>query len=350
MQIVNGKFENEGMGKHSIGGTETMARRIESLGEDVLKEFQIVVSRIEDELQPDKIRIYYVHDLVEQSNQHLEKGGWKNFHKIVFVSNWQMQRFIEYYGIPWSRCIVLQNAIDPISFDEKKWDNISPGLKKQTDRGKASVRLIYHTTPHRGLEILVPVFDKLCEKFDNIHLDVFSSWKLYGWGQRDEQYQPLFDQCNAHPKITYHGVQENKVIREALSKAHVFAYPSIWPETSCLSLMEAMSAGCICVHSNYAALPETAANWTDMYHYHEDRQEHAKIFYTVLANALGDIADDPKAAYKRVMTQKTYADIFYSWKPNREIQWRALLAMLLQQVENREPEPPEEEMFSYRVG
>ena len=342
-QIYNGKIELDEMAKNSSGGTEIMARRVATLDKDLLKEFQIVVSRMGDvELDPTKIRILYIHDLVgDPANDHLKNDGWNKFHKIVAVSNWQMQRFIDYYHIPWSKCIVMQNAIDPIEWNEEKWLNVKP--LNSADR---KIKLIYHSTPHRGLEILVPVFQKLCEKYDNLELDVFSSFSIYGWKERDEPYKPIFDACEADPKINYHGTMVNEEVRKALQQAHIFAYPSIWPETSCLALMEAMSAGCICVHSNYGALPETSAQWTHMYHFNEDRQEHAKIFYTVLSNAIDDIHNEPDAVVNRLRTQKSYADIFYSWKPNRIVQWNALFAMLLDQVKDR---ALEEKMFSYSV-
>jgi UDP-glucose:(glucosyl)LPS alpha-1,2-glucosyltransferase len=341
MQIIDGKLDYGSIAKDSNGGTEVMARRVASLSSDLLKEFQIVVSRMEEPLDPTKIRVYYVHDLPEQSNEHLRNDGHNKFHRLVFVSNWQMQFFINAYQIPWSKCIVMQNAIDPIEwYTPGKEDSM---LYSKFDKVE-KVKLIYHTTPHRGLEILVPVFNKICETHD-VELDVFSSFELYGWPQRDEQFQPLFDACNAHPKITYHGTKDNETVRKALQQAHIFAYPSIWPETSCLSLMEAMSAGCISVHSNYGALYETAANWTHMYHYNEDRNEHAKVFYTVLTNAIDDVQNE-KGIAGRLKTQKAYADIFYAWDPNRRKQWEALLTMLLDQVKDR---AFEKDMFVYRT-
>ena len=326
MQIYDGKLINDGMGKNSTGGTEVMAGRISKLDKKLLKECQIVVSRIEQDLDPTKIRIYYAHDLPgDPAANHLAESGYDKFHKIVFVSNWQMQSYITAYQIPWSKCIVMQNAVDPIPASDEKWfpENVE------------KIRLIYTPTPHRGLEILVPVFQKLCENFDNLELEVFSSFDLYGWGDRDEQFRPLIDQCKNDPKIIYHGTKTNELVVSALKKSHIFAYPAIWPETSCLSLMEAMSAGCVCVHSDYGALYETAANWTHMYHYNEDRNEHAKLFYTVLASAIEDIKAGPATFGQKLKTQKSYADIFYSWDPSRRIQWNALLAMLIDSVHDR---------------
>ena len=77
------------------------------------------------------------------------------------------------HGVPYSESIILRNAIDPIEVGEKPKDTI---------------RLIYHSTPHRGLELLVPVFEKLCETHDDIELDVYSSFKIYGWEERSEEH------------------------------------------------------------------------------------------------------------------------------------------------------------------
>ena len=83
--------------------------------------------------------------------------------------------------------------------------------------------------------------------------------------------------ARSHPRITYHEmVEDHREIHRALVNADIFAYPSIWPENACLCLMESMSAALPCVHSNYAALFETAANWTMMYNLHQDLQKHAQ--------------------------------------------------------------------------
>ena len=326
-EIRNGEFVRNETNQNSMGGTERMVMELaKRANPDLLKECQIVGSRVR-ELEDDKVRIFWAHDLPNDPESEFlrDKNKMNQFHKFVFVSNWQMQGYMQTYGIPWSKCIVLHNAIDPIE-----------SLPKESD----TIRLIYTSTPHRGLNILVPVFEKLAEKYDNIHLDVFSSFEIYGWKQRDEQYQELFDQIQNHEQMTYHGSQPNDVVREAIQQSHIFAYPSIWPETSCLSLMEAMSGGLTCVHSNYAALPETAANWTRMYQLHEDPSHHAAIFYGMLESAIQHI-DQPS----NNSAMKTYADIFYGWE-QRTHEWNALMQSLINTIEDRSI--PSEE-FNYKV-
>jgi UDP-glucose:(glucosyl)LPS alpha-1,2-glucosyltransferase len=316
----------------SNGGTEFMGHLLEdSLPKELLDQFQIILTRAQN-LDADKYRVLWIHDLAEDpSVAHLADGGWQKFHRLVFVSNWQMQRFIDRFQIPWSKCIVMQNAIHPI-------------LKPREPR-EGPVRFVYHTTPHRGLNILLATFEKLIEKHkDNIHLDLFSSFGIYGWQDRDEHFKNLFDFANAHPQITNHMTQPNEVVRDALLKADIFAYPSVWPETSCICLIEAMATGLHCIHSNLGALYETGANWTTMYQYHEDPNEHAKAFYHVVDNAIGLV--DNEQIKHRCLSQASYANVFYNWDMRAQY-WKVFLENIIANGEKKEISAGD---FTYRIG
>jgi glycosyltransferase involved in cell wall biosynthesis len=157
---------------------------------------------------------------------------------------------------------------------------------------------------------------------------VFSSFKLYGWEERDRQYAPLIEQCKQHPAINYHGSRPNDVVRKALAEAHIFAYPSIWMETSCICAMEAMSAGCTIVCPNLAALPETTAGFARMYQWDEDPNRHARRFYDELKYTIKLIkALQDDGVYQPDMFQKLYADSFYGWD-TRKGEWTRLLQSL----------------------
>lgn len=307
-------METNELAQNAKGGTELMQEALyNNLPADLLQYFQIIPSRVR-EVDDSKIKIYWLHDLPgDPESEHLKAGGWNRFDKLVFVSNWQMQAYQKHYGLPWYKCVVLHNAIEPIPYVEKPKDKI---------------KLIYHTTPHRGLNILVSAFDNLCKEFDNIELDVYSSFKIYGWEQRDEPYKELFDFCRAHPQINYHGSVPNSEIRTALQQAHIYAYPNTWQETSCISLLEAMSAGLFCVHPNYGALYETAANWTWMYQWQDNLRDHTKMFYELTSNAIRMYNHNDTT--KTLQAQKAYIDAFYGWQ-NRKNQWQNLLVSMLQE-------------------
>lgn len=307
-------MEINDLAKNAKGGTEMMQHALYSkVPRELLEKFQIIFSRVRD-LDPKRIPLYYLHDLPgDPESEHLKGGGWNRFKKLIFVSNWQLQQYNAYYGVPYHKSVVLQNAIEPIGVGDKPSDKI---------------KLIYHTTPHRGLGILLPVFFELAKLFPQLELDVFSSFEIYGWKERDKPYEEMFQMCRDHPQINYHGTQPNEVVREALKKAHIFAYPSIWRETSCISLMEAMSAKCICIHPNLAALPETAANFSIMYQWQEDARDHAQMFYSVLHSVIELMIKDPKDFEARLAFQKSYVDVMYSWG-SRQLQWSSLLTSLL---------------------
>jgi glycosyltransferase involved in cell wall biosynthesis len=314
--IVNSVEKNE-LNMKARGGTELMQERLaSSIPAELLSKFQIIPSRVR-EIDPNKKAILWLHDLPgDPESQHLKDADLrKRFAKIVAVSDWQMQMYNTYLCDPYKECVVIKNAIDPIKIEKKQIEHID------------KVKIIYHTTPHRGLEILVPVFEKLCERFDNIELDVYSSFSIYGWEQRDEPYKEIFERCKTHPNINYHGAVPNEQIREALKQSHIFAYPSIWPETSCLAAIEAMSARNIVVCPNFAALPETCAGYANMYQWSEDANEHANRFYNMMASTISEILENKDSYYSRLVFQKHYYDNVYNWD-NRAIQWQALLESL----------------------
>lgn len=331
---ANFPMETNEVSQNARGGTEIMlAGLAERIDPELLSNFQIIPSRVRD-LSPDKIRILWLHDLPEdpESEKALSNGGWKRFHRLVFVSNWQMQRYIEKYNIEWDRCAVMHNAIVPIP---------------EHGKPKGPTRLIYISTPHRGLDVLSTVFNKLCENDPGVELEVFSSFALYGWPDSDKSFEPLFERLRANPKVTYHGARPNDEVREALMRSHVFAYPSTWIETSCICLMEAMSAGLVCVHPNLGALFETAGNMTMMYQWVHDKNKHAATFYSALSSSIEIAREDSEAVRNKLASQRSYANLFYDWK-GRAAHWDAYLRGLIHLP--REIEEPSVPMFEYRIA
>tara|TARA_Y100000310_G_scaffold24637_1_gene23652 strand:- start:2161 stop:3204 length:1044 start_codon:yes stop_codon:yes gene_type:complete len=297
---------------NSKGGTEMMLEGLKArANSELLDKFQIIPSRVR-KLQP-KPKILWMHDTFDDpESQHLgDEISRKRFKKIVFVSHYQRQLFQLYHGVKDSECLVMKNAIVPIK------------AHKKPRKKNGEIRLIYHTTPHRGLELLFPAFEALCKQMDNIVLDVYSGFGIYGWAEKDEPYRELFADMEAHPKVNFHGVQSNATVRKALTKAHIFAYPNIWPETSCIALIEAMSAGCLCIHPAFAALPETAANFSWMYPYNEYVQTHVNMFANILANACHNFWEDD--IQDHLVMQKQYFDKFYNWDVRAE-EWNSFLA------------------------
>ena len=77
----------------------------------------------------------------------------EEFKNIVFVSNWQKDLFLKHHNLDTDKYNykVIENCINPIEFVPKKKD---------------VCRIIYHSTPHRGLNILLKVFHSLVPFFN----------------------------------------------------------------------------------------------------------------------------------------------------------------------------------------
>ena len=327
-------FEENEISIKAQGGTEITKRSLAALiPKDLQEHFQVISSRIR-EIKEDKIRIYHVHDLPDDNEcSHLKDASSRNrFHKVIFVSNWQLNDFVNKLKIPRdSKIEVIEHGIEPISYKIKNTSQIN---------------LVYFSTPQRGLEILVPVFTELAKKYKDIHLDVFSSFKIYGWEHMDEKYEPLYEKIRQHPQMTYHGFASQDIVREYLQKAHILAYPSIWQETSCRVLIESMSAGLMCVHPNLAALSDTSGMLTLSYQYQDDHNAHASLFHHYLEHAIDSVKNEATQNYLGGFV-KTYADLRFGLNGATK-KWEMLMKHLLSEHPTIESRKGQKEVFVYK--
>lgn len=331
-------FEENEISANANGGTEIAKRKLAGLIKpELLEQTQIVCSRVRD-LEPDKIRIFWCHDLPHdpESKMFADESFRDKFHHFVFISNWQYEQYRTVLGFPYSqKCTVLESGFEPIEVD---W------TKKKSN----TIRFCYTSTPQRGLNLLIPTFDLFSQKYDNVHLDVFSSFKIYGWDDADKQFEPLYDQIRNHPKMTYHGFTPNDKLKDYLKTAHIHAYPSTWIETSCRAMLEAMSAGLLCVHPNYGALAETSGSLNFMYQGDSDPNIHANIFYQELNSAYQRYTEDNDTVIKYLRFVKSYTDNRYHIEKVHG-QWESLLDSLVKKYPTPESRALPAQQFVYRT-
>jgi len=297
------------------GGSELMYDELmRRLPHELSDRFQIIVSRVREFLPGKKAILWCQDPWCARESKHLAlPESRQRFKKIVFVSNYQFTTYYQGLGVPYSESVVLGNAIVPIA------TTLPP---KPDD----TIRLVYHSMPDRGLELLLPVFIRLAQQRPKLHLDVYSSFRLYGQDRRDTRYEPLFNICRTHPQISYHGAVPNDHIREALKRTHIFAYPCSVFETFCIAAVEAMSAGCLVVCPDVAALAETVSTHGLVYRWTENSEVHKERFAAALVSAI-DMTEKATAvdlltsAQRRVMRR-------YNWA-TRIVEWTRMLEGIL---------------------
>ena len=215
------------------------------------------------------------------------------------------------FNIPTDRCLVIKNAIDKIdsrSLDYNKGDPI---------------KLIYTSTPWRGLNVLLAAMQLVKNK--DVHLDVYSSTQVYGdhfKSKNDNTYQSLYNQASALKNVTYVGYKPNEYIKENLKNYHIFAYPNIWEETSCIALIEAMAAGLYCITTDYGALFETGSEFVTYLPYEKDYIKLAHRFASVIDAAADMLGSD--GVKEHLKMQIEFTNRFYSWQLRKDV-WNRFL-------------------------
>lgn len=124
---------------------------------------------------------------------------------------------------------------------------------------KDPYRLIYASTPFRGLELIPDLFRKIKAAEPRATIAICSSMGTYGHPEQDQQYQKLFDELSTIDGVELLGALNQKQLYLQYAKASIFFYPCTWPETYCLAMDEAIAHGCKPLTSNLGALRERGA-------------------------------------------------------------------------------------------
>ena len=298
------------------GGTELQVELLEKYADkNLLDQVQITTSVPEKiPLHPTKPNILWQQNSYDQPNLapwFKDKNNHKKYDWYVFNSHWSYEKFRMMFDIPTDRSLVIKNAIDKIE-----------PRKLEHTKGDP-VKLIYTSTPWRGLNVLLAAMQLV--KNTSVHLDVYSSTQVYGdqfKSANDKQFESLYEQAKALHNVSYIGYKPNEFIKDNLKNYHMFAYPNIWEETSCIAAIEAMAAGLYCITTDYGALFETGSEYITYIPYEKDYIKLAHTFASVIDVAADRLGDE--GVKDHLKSQIEFTNRFYSWDLRRNI-WNRFL-------------------------
>jgi glycosyltransferase involved in cell wall biosynthesis len=304
------------MNQKPRGGTELQLEYLyRHVDNKLLDGVQITTSVPEKiPLSKDKPNILWQKNSWDQPNIYpwfKNKDNYKKYDWYVFNSHWNFEQFTKHFDLPTEKCLVIKNGIKNIPAKEISYSQNEP------------LKLIHYCTPWRGLNVLLGTMQLL--QNENITLDVYSSTEVYGKSfkdQNDKEYEALYEQAKQLPNVNYIGYRPNEYIKEHLRDYHMFVYPSIWEETSCISLIESMAAGLYCIVTNYGALYETGAEYSMYIPYCKDYQLLAKKFAFGIKNAKRSLHMEP--VQEHLKRQIKYANTYYEW-PKIALSWNHFL-------------------------
>ena len=246
--------------ENMFGGTETMARGFMKYVLPDMKNIHkysnvIIPGHVPDTrtLGIDGSKyIFWIHNNISQFNEQVgnilnNSLVRKATERIIAVSEYEKRVIAGELNIDLNKVYVIPNAIHPVTPTEDKFNNID------------KVKIIHASSKDRGLRVLLNALPLIEEDFE---LNVFNDF------YPDLPHNYNLDAVN-DPRVNFYGKTPRKTLYKFFADAHIHAYPSTYPETSCLTQMEALSAGCYTVHTDLGALPETSLGYGAMIPYHE---------------------------------------------------------------------------------
>lgn len=301
-----------------LGGSELAYYTLmNKLSSEYNKDINLILSFCNPQhLDPNKINVIWQQLNWNEENVSLmsDPNFVNSVNYFAWVSNWQYDRFRTKFNIPDHKSVILKNATHSVKFQERK------------KYGK--IKLIYTSTPWRGLDVVLEAFRLLNR--DDVELDIYSSTKIYGPTFEkitEGQFEWIFDIARNMSNVNYHGYAPNEEVREAVLNSHIFAYPSCFEETSCISAIEALISGCLVITTNYGALPETCGDWAIYVPHGSNRSVLAQRYAYVLNSAINTYWTEN--TQQHILLQNEYYNRFYSWD-TRIVEWRDFFKIISQ--------------------
>lgn len=197
-----------------------------------------------------KTKVLWLHD-ADYPNLHDHVGDWDH---IVHVGEWQVEKLWAGWAFPArSKLKVIPNGLpvrNRYPNGDRPFDSRSPWV-------------VYSSSPDRGLMNLLEVWPRIVKAVPNAQLHITygftATWKAMeqaGATHLTELRQRI-EECFSMPGVIWHGSVGQLELAKIQQQARVWAYPTDFPEVSCITAMEAQAAGLAIVATDVAELPTT---------------------------------------------------------------------------------------------
>jgi glycosyltransferase involved in cell wall biosynthesis len=286
------------------GGTEIQLEYLHKyVDKDLLNKVQITTSVPEKTpIDPTKINVLWVHNSYDQPNLYpwfKNKLNHRKYDWYVFNSHWTYEKYRLMFDIPTDISVVIKNGFD---------DDL---IVKTEFKPKEKLKLIYTSTPWRGLDVLLNAMEQI--KTDKVEVDIYSSTQIYGDAFKkvnDDQFIKLYDKAKSLKYVNYKGYIDHKELMKVLHTYDCYVHPSTFEETFCLAAMESLAAGLVAMTTDLGALYETCAEFPIYVPYLKDKEALAKQFAGAI-DMLPDLISNVDE--NRMKFQMQYYRQYYHW-------------------------------------
>ncbi len=183
----------------------------------------------------------WCHDLTTATVEHQQ-----NFDKIICLSDFHKNYVMAKQKVPVEKIWVSRNGITPEKFDfERKLKNPN--------------KVVWMSSPDRGLERSILIMDRCREAYPNLELHVYyglDNLYKYGLGALAEKLKGMMAERSW---IKYHGFTEQSQMYRDVSDAVLWLHPCNFIETFCITALEMLILGVFPVTRRLGALANTLA-------------------------------------------------------------------------------------------
>lgn len=183
----------------------------------------------------------WAHDLITPTIETIQ-----NFDHMFCLSQFHKDYTMAMSGVPEDKILVTRNGIDPKKFQfERKEKNPN--------------KVVFMSSPDRGLDRAMLVMDRVREKCPDAELHVYYGLEnLYKFGMADLA-EKLKGMMNDRPWVKYHGFVEQSKMYHEVSDAVLWLHPCDFIETFCITALEMLALKVYPVTRKLGALKNTLA-------------------------------------------------------------------------------------------
>jgi glycosyltransferase involved in cell wall biosynthesis len=181
----------------------------------------------------------WCHDLLtpglDQVQNYIKAIALTPFHSD-FMHNMQL--------VPYDKIYVSRNGIRPERFKGEK-------------PIKNANKIVFPSSPDRGLDRAMLIMDEVIKEFPNVELHVFYGIEhLPQWGHK-ALHDKLIAMFQSRPWVKYHGKTEQTELANHLKESVIWLHPCDFIETSCITAMEMIASGVYPVTRRLGGLKDT---------------------------------------------------------------------------------------------
>ena len=255
-----------------------------------------------------KVNVVWAHDAIPKPVARQMMSLMYKVDRLMVLSEFHKEQFGRHLRVPDERYVVTRNGVDLGLVDEA-----IEGVERDRNR------VIYTSRPERGLDVLLEMWPELKRALPELKLAVAWYENPGADAQMADYLAALRQAAEALPGVELLGALTKRELYREIAGSGLMVYPAVFPEVSCISMMEAAACGTPVVASRYCALKETVADGETGVLVPGDpgSGEYQRRLVEAVVGLLGDEeqwVEMSEAGRRRVEARYQWGDIAREWE------------------------------------